>query len=197
MRQPEITKELILYKAGTLFNTKGYKATSISDITKATGLTKGAIYRHFTNKQSLESEAFEYLISIVFIKMNERIKTADNAKDKMYAVLSFFESYIIKEPIKGGCPLLNVAIEVDDSNSLLKQQAQKVLDNLKLSVYKVLDNGIKFKQIKKDTNKQQMATLLIAGIEGALMMSKLMGNNKDIKVMIQQLYTLIDDITIK
>jgi TetR/AcrR family transcriptional regulator, transcriptional repressor for nem operon len=67
MRQPEITKDLILFKAGTLFNTKGYKATSISDITKATGLTKGAIYRHFTNKQSLESEAFEYLMTIVFV----------------------------------------------------------------------------------------------------------------------------------
>jgi TetR/AcrR family transcriptional regulator, transcriptional repressor for nem operon len=196
MRQPEITKDLILYKAGTLFNTKGYKATSISDITKATGLTKGAIYRHFTNKQSLESEAFEYLMSIVFTKLNKKIKAADNAKDKIYSVLSFFESYILKEPIKGGCPLLNVAIEVDDSNSLLKQQAQKVLDNLKLSVFKVLDNGIKFKQIKKDTNKQQITILLIAGIEGALMMSKLMGNNKDIKVMIKQLYTLIDDITI-
>jgi TetR/AcrR family transcriptional regulator, transcriptional repressor for nem operon len=197
MRQPEITKDLILFKAGTLFNTKGYKATSISDITKATGLTKGAIYRHFVNKQSLESEAFEYLMTIVFVKLNERIKAANNAKDKMYSVLSFFESYINKAPIKGGCPLLNVAIEVDDSNSLLKQQAQKVLDNLKLSVSKILDNGIKYKQINPDINKQQIAIVMIAGIEGALMMSKLIGNNKDIKVMIRQLYTLIDDITIE
>jgi TetR/AcrR family transcriptional regulator, transcriptional repressor for nem operon len=52
IRQPEITKDLILYKAGTLFNTNGYKASTISNITKATGLTKGAIKRHFTNKQS-------------------------------------------------------------------------------------------------------------------------------------------------
>lgn len=196
MRQPEVTKNLILYKAGILFNTKGYKATSISDITKATKLTKGAIYRHFANKQTLESEAFEYLITIVFSKLSEKIKAADNAKDKIYSVLSFFESYITKEPIKGGCPLLNVAIEVDDGNSLLKKQAQKVLDNLKLSVCKVLDNGIKFKQIKKDINKQQIAISLIAGIEGALMMSKLMGNNKDIKVMTKQLYALVDDIII-
>ena len=42
MRDPQGTRETILKKSGVLFNTQGYKATSISDITEATGFTKGA-----------------------------------------------------------------------------------------------------------------------------------------------------------
>ena len=54
MKSSEITKSKVLQEAITLFNTKGYRATSLSDITNATGLTKGAIYRHFENKEQLE-----------------------------------------------------------------------------------------------------------------------------------------------
>ena len=57
MRDADLTIEKILEKSGILFNTQGYKATSISDITDLTGLTKGAIYRHFENKQDLEKKA--------------------------------------------------------------------------------------------------------------------------------------------
>ena len=62
MRNPEQTREKILKKSGLLFNTQGYKATSISDITSATGFTKGAIYRHFKSKEELEKEKEDMLI---------------------------------------------------------------------------------------------------------------------------------------
>ena len=54
MRNSEITKNKVLKESIKLFNTKGYKTTSLSDITLATGFTKGAIYRHFENKEDLE-----------------------------------------------------------------------------------------------------------------------------------------------
>ncbi|MEP2968608.1 TetR/AcrR family transcriptional regulator, partial [Nonlabens ulvanivorans] len=47
MRNPQLTKDIIIKESADLFNTKGYKATSLSDITTATGFTKGAIYKHF------------------------------------------------------------------------------------------------------------------------------------------------------
>ncbi|MEL6536474.1 MAG: TetR family transcriptional regulator, partial [Bacteroidota bacterium] len=53
MRNPTQTKELIITRAMPLFNTKGYTATSISDITNATGITKGAIYGNFQNKDEV------------------------------------------------------------------------------------------------------------------------------------------------
>ena len=74
MRNPDQTKGRILKKSGVLFNTQGYKATSISDITSATGFTKGAIYRHFKNKAVLEKETLFHLSSLMFEKLRDCIR---------------------------------------------------------------------------------------------------------------------------
>ena len=94
LRNPDETKNRILLKSGILFNTQGYKATSISDITKATGYTKGAIYRHFKSKNVLEKQTLYYLSTRMFEILSERIRCQATAGDKLRAIFSYFESYV-------------------------------------------------------------------------------------------------------
>lgn len=187
MRNPDVTREKILKKSGALFNTKGYKATSISDITNATGFTKGAIYRHFKNKEELEKETLFHLSSIMFEETRLRIKEQLTAGDKLRALFGYFESYISDPVLKGGCPLLNAAIEADDAHPSLRKTALRILDILRNSLISILENGIRYKQFKPDIDKEFYATLIIASLEGAIMMSKLRGNNEDIKRVILHL----------
>ncbi|MDQ3393599.1 MAG: TetR/AcrR family transcriptional regulator [Bacteroidota bacterium] len=196
MRNPETTKNNILKQSGILFNTQGYKSTSISNITDATGYTKGAIYRHFDSKEALEKETLIYLSGIMFDKMRELIKNQQTAGNKIREVLNFFESYIINAPIKGGCPLLNVAIEADDANPLLKEEAAKILNSLKGSLVHILNNGIKYNQIKADIDKNFYATIIIASLEGAIMMSKLRGQNDEMKIIIRHIENQLREIEI-
>jgi AcrR family transcriptional regulator len=194
MRNRDLTIEKILRKSGILFNTQGYKATSISDITTATGFTKGAIYRHFKSKEELEKEALLHLSSVMFESIRDRIKEQNNAGDKLRAVLSYFESYIKNPPIKGGCPLMNVAIESDDANPVLRKGAVKILNILRDSLITILEKGIKYGQIKSDIDKEYYATVIIASLEGAIMMSKLRGNNEDIRRVIRHLERMTEEI---
>jgi AcrR family transcriptional regulator len=187
MRDPEATKETILKKSGVLFNTQGYKATSISQITDATGFTKGAIYRHFGSKDDLEKETLAFLSNILFGKLRVIIVNESNAVDKLRGIFKFFESYISNPPLKGGCPLLNAAIEVDDAHPALRKEAVKTLTVLKKSLMTILQNGIDHKQLKPDTDVVFFSTLIIAVLEGGIMMSKLEGNNNDIRKMINHL----------
>lgn len=187
MRDPEATRETILRKSGVLFNTQGYKATSISQITDATGFTKGAIYRHFGSKDDLEKETLAFLSNILFEKLRVIIVQEKNAVDKLRGIFKFFESYISNPPLKGGCPLLNAAIEVDDAHPALRKEAVKTLTVLKKSLVKILQNGIDHKQLKPDTDVVFFSTLIIAVLEGGIMMSKLEGNNNDIRKMIKHL----------
>jgi TetR/AcrR family transcriptional repressor of nem operon len=180
VRNPDQTKQKILRKSGVLFNTQGYKATSISDITTATGLTKGAIYRHFKSKATLEKETLFHLSSIMFEKLKIYIKEQPTASLKLRAIFTYFESYITNPEVKGGCPLMNAAIEADDAHPSLRKEALKILDILHQSVTTILKNGIKYNQIKKDIDVDYYASVIIAGLEGAIMMSKLRGNNQDI-----------------
>lgn len=196
MRNPEITKEKILKQSGQLFNTQGYKATSISDITNATGYTKGAIYRHFKSKSELEMETLSHLSGIMFDRLREKIKSQHTAKEKLTSIFQYFETYVSKPPLKGGCPLMNVAIEADDAHPYLRKRAVTILNALRDSILTILANGQKHGQIKKDIDAEYYATVIIAGLEGAIMMSKLRGNDDDIKRVTAHLDNMTDQLVI-
>lgn len=194
MRNPDVTREKILRKSGILFNTQGYKATSISDITDATGFTKGAIYRHFKSKEDLEKETLYHLSSLMFEKLRSMIKGESTAPAKLLAIFGYFESYVTNPEVKGGCPLMNAAIEADDANPTLRKGALRILNMLRDSVITILQNGIKFHQIKKDIDLEYYATLIIASLEGATMMSKLRGDNEDLRRTVKHLKLQLKEI---
>lgn len=53
------TKKQIMDAAVTLFSSKGYEKTSLSDVARAAGVTRGAIYWHFENKGELLIELLQ------------------------------------------------------------------------------------------------------------------------------------------
>lgn len=81
------TKERILEEALKLFSQSGYMGTSMNDIAAKLGVTKAALYKHYTSKQ-------EILDSIVE-KMNqmdaERIKKYDMPEGKMEEVIAEYK----------------------------------------------------------------------------------------------------------
>jgi TetR/AcrR family transcriptional repressor of nem operon len=196
MRDAIATKQKILIESANLFNTQGYKATSISDITKATGFTKGAIYRHFENKQDLEQQALRNLSKLLFFNLGSSIKEAKTFKTKFDAIFEFFENYMESPYYEGGCPLMNVAVEVDDSNSVLRQQAFNMLAHLRASIRVLFLNGIKNKQVQPDIDVECYATIVISSLEGGIMMSKLERNKNAITHCVKHLKTVIQLVSI-
>lgn len=194
MRNPAETKQRILEHSGILFNTQGYKATSISQITDATGLTKGAIYRHFESKEQLENETLKHLATKMFVKLKSDIKQQKDAPAKLRAILLFFKSYAYKTPLEGGCPLLNAAVEADDNHPSLKVGALDMLRLLESSIITILENGIKYNQLKAEINTKEFAILIIAGLEGAIMISQLRKDGEAIHVILNHLKKEIEKI---
>lgn len=56
------TKENILRECFKLFLAQGYDGTSIPDIERATKITRGAIFHHFTNKEDILKQSADYFI---------------------------------------------------------------------------------------------------------------------------------------
>jgi AcrR family transcriptional regulator len=197
MRNPENTKRTIIKESANLFNTQGYKATSISDITKATGFTKGAIYRHFDSKQDLEQQALQSLSKLMFDEIGDLVRRASTFQAKFEAIFSFFENYMNAPLYHGGCPLLNAAVEVDDTNLVLREQAFEMLAQLRASVIKLLENGIKNEQVKGDIDVSFYGTIFIATLEGGIMMSKLERSTDAIRHTVEHLRALVSEISVQ
>lgn len=178
MRNPELTRETILKKASNLFNIQGYKATSLSDICKASGLTKGAIYKNFKDKSELEKESLLYMCNEFLGDISVIVSSAKNTEQKIKGILAYFERYESNPPFKGGCPLMNAAIEVDDSNPKLKLVVKNVMEIMHQNLCKILQNGIKHGEIKEDADILGFSSLIVSSLEGGVMMLKVLDSNK-------------------
>lgn len=56
---------------------------------------------------------------------------------------------------------------------------------MRQSIISILDKGVKYKQLKPTIDKELFATMIIASLEGAIMMSKLSGLEDDIKTVVR------------
>jgi AcrR family transcriptional regulator len=173
MSKGEETKERILHQAARLFNTRGYAGASISDIMQVTGLKKGGIYNHFQSKDDLALQAFDYAVDLIKQRYRGALKNKRDAVERLQGIISVFQANIENPAIEGGCPLLNTAVESDDAHPILRKRAQMVMDDWRDMVCKVIQKGISRGEIRTDVNPDEVATVMITLLEGAVMMSKL------------------------
>jgi TetR/AcrR family transcriptional regulator, transcriptional repressor for nem operon len=165
------TRQRIVAQAATLFNQRGFEGGSISELMKATGLEKGGIYRHFSSKEELAAEAFEYAWKEALDARMRDLDTVQNSVDKLKQFTTNFVRR--RSSVPGGCPLLNTAIDADDGNPVLRECALKGLRAWRDRLSTIVNTGIKRKEIRRNVNPGRLATLIIASLEGALMIARL------------------------
>lgn len=173
MSKGEETKEKILHQAAGLFNTRGYAGASISDIMQVTGLKKGGIYNHFQSKDDLALQAFDYAVDLIKQRYRGALKNKRHAVERLQGIIGVFQANIDNPAIEGGCPLLNTAVESDDAHPMLRDRARMVMDSWRDMICKVIQKGISRGEIRAEVNPDEVATVMITLLEGAVMMSKL------------------------
>jgi TetR/AcrR family transcriptional regulator, transcriptional repressor for nem operon len=173
MSKAQETRENIIKQAAELFNQKGYAGSSIADIMEATGLKKGGIYNHFKSKDELALEAFDYAYRCSSQKIWQIVRQKTNAIERLQALVSAYLDYVDNPPIAGGCPIMNTAIESDDTHPLLRDRVRGAIDEWRSLIGRIIQKGIKKGEIRPTVEPEFMATIIISTVEGAIMMSKL------------------------
>ncbi len=174
LSKAERTRKRIIEQSAPLFNSKGYAGTAMSDIMKATGLTKGGVYGNFSGKDEIALEAFEYNKDQLFNRLHEKITQKDMAIDQLHA---FFKVHgLVIQEIDGGCPLLNTAIEADDTHPELNKKAKAAVFVWINYLKNIIRKGVENKEIREGINPERYARMFISMLEGAVFMGKLTGD---------------------
>ena len=196
MRQTksDLTKKFIVERSSAVFNTKGYMGTSMQDIMDATGLTKGGLYGNYKSKEAIAFAAFDYNVQKITDKLSKMIRAEKNAPDKLHAILKFYKTYYFEPPVVGGCPILNMAIEADDTHPGLRLKVVEALDLLRSSIIHILKKGQSYGQIKTDEDVYKFATVFLSTIEGGIMMSKAYQDFRYLKDCIAHLAALVNQM---
>ncbi|MBO9611666.1 MAG: TetR/AcrR family transcriptional regulator [Dyadobacter sp.] len=190
----ERTRNFIIEKTAEIFNRKGYAGTSMSDITEATGLTKGSIYGNFENKEEVALAVFEYNRSLVFNTVQAELEKAETYFDKLMVYGHVYRDVITSVGNRGGCPILNTAVEADDTNVPLQLCAAKALFSWKKNIVGIIEKGAEAGEFRQGVNAEQMAVSIIALIEGGVMFSKVTndyGNMDHVLATVQALVRVI------
>lgn len=174
MGKAEQTHQRIIAQAAPLFNQYGYSGTSMQDILRVTDLQKGGIYGHFASKEELAQAAFDYTIGLMSERFTSFLTQAPTScLEQLFASIEAFASVVQSPPVAGGCAALNTAIESDDASPLFKQKARQAMEKWFRLLEHLLRKGIRTHEFHPDVEVEEVATTMIASLEGALMLSKL------------------------
>ncbi|CAH1201631.1 putative HTH-type transcriptional regulator YxaF [Paenibacillus plantiphilus] len=197
MLKGENTRKNIIAKSAELFNQRGYAGSSLSDITELTGIKKGGIYRHFASKDEIAVEAYQYAGSIVNQTIKEALEQQSTAMGKLLVYLQVYANVVEAPPFIGGCPLLNLATESDDGHPILRAQArqglERTLDNMKA----IISEGIQSGEFKANLDIDALATFTLSVMEGGIMLSKLEGDNRHVRMNIESLTTYLKGMCLR
>jgi TetR/AcrR family transcriptional repressor of nem operon len=188
----ELTRREIVKKAAPIFNRKGYEGTSLSDLMQATGLQKGGIYRHFTSKQQLAGEAFDYTWEKAVTGRQAGVNDVPNPVQRLKRMI---DNFVEKRAglVPGGCPLMNTAVESDDGNAHLRARAKKALESWTARLVKIAAEGIARREINARVKPLDLAQLIISSLEGALLLSRLQNSNAPLRNIQLHLHDHLDN----
>ncbi|MDR0266338.1 MAG: TetR/AcrR family transcriptional regulator [Sphingobacterium sp.] len=192
MSKAEQTRQFIIEKTAPIFNKKGYFATSLSDITTATGLTKGSIYGNFKDKDDLAIHVYSYQSKKIAEAVNQQITQQKTALKKLFSFLDFYKDNFKSIAASGGCPMMNAAVEADDSLSFLTPKVRRSFDLWRQRLILILEEGITTGEFKQDVSAESYAITFMAMIEGGILLSKITGRGKDLAIVLDKMREMID-----
>ena len=183
------TRQQIVEAAASIFNQRGYEGSTLSALMEATGLEKGGIYRHFSGKEELAGEAFDYMWQTA----RDLRLTGLNGLTGIAWLKTYISNFVNnRSPVAGGCPILNTAIDADDGNPMLRIKVTKALKSWRCRLRTVIENGVESGEIRPDVDARAAATLIVATLEGALMMSRIERTYQPLRDVQRHLNSYID-----
>lgn len=159
----EESRQKIMQAAFEAFTEKGYSQTSMDDIVKRSGLSKGTLYWHFTNKQQL----FLAIVEAVMKAWDEQLALlADGEASAEDRIRSFFsQAGTVFEANKNLVGLLVDAFfqsyQMAEAQSIMKDIYARFVGHIERIIQQGIDNG-EFRPV----DPHMAAVSLMAGGDG-------------------------------
>ena len=186
------TRQRVVEQAAPVFNRRGYWGASLRDVMEATGLEKGGIYNHFSSKDELALAAFEHNVGVMGDQIRAALQGRRHAVDRLRAIVDVYRHFAVDPPFAGGCPIMNAAVDSDDTHPALRDRVRAAMDDLRdNTVARIVTRGVERGELRPDTDPDAVATVFVATLEGALMLGQLYGGSTYMDVAAGHLDTLI------
>ena len=178
LRNPDRTRERLLQAASREIYRSGFQSASLGTILASAGVTKGALYHHFKNKEALGYAVVEEIISPDV--RGTWVRPLQSVRDPIDTLIGIVRGLSVQPKVVcGGCQLNNLAQEMSPLDAGFRKRLERIFDAWREAVASVLRAGQRHGSVRRDVEPTDAAALLIAMVEGYGSLAK---NAQDPKV---------------
>lgn len=165
------TKTKILDAGSHMFAKNGYEGTSLDQIASNAGLSKGAVYWHFSNKSDVYLAICDRSLKQLVNNIGEKFNTAFASANQLDAIKSLVESELKScEDHAGELPRLFLQFVSTNSEKAVQEKLSDSFANLFLETSNVLKQLQQKKLINQQLDCEALAVSLHALINGIVLM---------------------------
>lgn len=163
----------VLDKAMRVFWARGYEGAHLSDLLKASGLSKSSLYETFGSKRELYLASIDRYNDQVSAKLAKSVIAGmDCPVDGIAAVFdAFIENMSRREPTRG-CFINNSAAEVAPTDRKVTERLARGMAHLEDALYQAVIRGREMGRINKRKNPRAIARFLTSSLQGLIVMGK-------------------------
>ncbi len=190
LRDAEHTRERLLQAAFREVYRSGYQSASIDTILAEAGVTKGALYYHFENKEALGHAIVEEIIAKLTRDRWMLPLQRGKDKDPIDTLIGIVRA-IPHQPkdVKNGCPLANLAQEMSRLDEQFRQRLERIFHAGQKGIAMVLRRGQSLGTVRRELVPEETASFLIAMVEGYEVLAK---NSQDMNVWNMGIRNIVD-----
>ncbi len=163
--QSERTRRNLIGAATKLMLRKGYSGTTIALLASESGVTKGAIYHHFANKEAILRAVIEHVRFTWEQTVGARIPAYGDAIAQLGALFDHQAQLINEDPTL--CLLINgLMLESEVINQEMMAEIHRIYDDLTEYIRVILDRGQGSGAVRQDVDAKSLARSIVAIISG-------------------------------
>ena len=184
-------EEQAIEAAMLLFWEKGYTDTSMSDLLKTTGLTKGSFYNAFGSKHDLFVKTLlKYDVENRRVFLQELV-----SKDSPVEAIETFFNAVVSESVEDrdrkGCFLVNTSLDLNSHEDEIKRIILKGLGEVETFFKQMIELGQLRAMISKDIVPEATAKALMGAVIGIRVLGRCVYDRKALEALSEQSLRLI------
>ena len=172
-RDPSATRRRLLEVGQNEIYLRGFQGASLEQILKRAEVTKGAFFHHFPSKAEFGYAVIDEVIAgMIAAQWVDPLKATPDVLDTIAIEFERGARILRRHRPILGCPLNNLAQEMNPLDEGFRQRTQAVFDTWRTSYTEALTSAKSDGVVKPDTNVKDAAHALVAQIEGTLSLAR-------------------------
>lgn len=180
-RRGRESRDRIIDCAATLIGDRGVEHVGLDDVLAAAGVGKGQLYHYFTDRDALVEAAVARRCGQVQDALGRLFGGLDTLSELDRALDAYVKIY---EQTLAGCPIGRIAAEVAGRNDRAQRQVATAFDNWQALFAELFTRLRARGALHPDAEPTELATALLAALEGGQILSQTRGDAKSLRIAI-------------